>query len=233
VVRRPAAALFDLDGTLVDREPLMGEAVRRACGRVGVGIDAEVLAATVGRAWPDVYELLAVHRRTGWSLEGFLARVHAEADRLTAGGWPVAVLDGGVELIGHLRGQGVPTGIVTGSTRRELDAVVAQLGLGGVLTTTLAAEDYRVGKPAPDGFLRAAAQLGVPPHDCVVFEDSEVGVAAARAAGMRVVATEAANPAPGHPAHQDLSGADRTVRSLTEVDDALLDELLAGPPPRE
>lgn len=232
-MRRPAAALFDLDGTLVDREPLMGEALRRACAGAGVDVPTETLAATVGRAWPDVYERLAVSRRAGWSFDRFMARVHAEADRLTADGWPVAVLDGGVDLLARLHGHGVPTGIVTGSTRRELDAVVADLGLGGVLTTTLAAEDYRDGKPAPDGFLRAAARLGVAPGDCVVFEDSEVGVAAARVAGMRVVATAAANPPPGHPAHQDLSGAHRTVRSLAEVDDALLAGLLEARRPGE
>lgn len=227
-MRRPAAALFDLDGTLIDREPLMAEAVRRSCADAGVHLPDDLLAATVGRAWPDVHHLLGIEQRIGWSLEGFLTTVHAVAEALVADGWPVAVLDGGVELVARLHRDGVPTAIVTGSTRRELDVAVAHLGLGRLLTTTFAAEDYPAGKPAPDGFLLAAGHLGVTPAGCVVFEDSEVGVAAARAAGMPVVATAAANPPPGHPAHQDLSGADRTVRSLLEVDDRLIHAVLSA-----
>jgi beta-phosphoglucomutase-like phosphatase (HAD superfamily) len=218
----PSAALFDLDGTIVDTERLKSLALARACDGVDAPIPAEVLDALVGRAWPDVFRVLDLDRRAGWDLEAFVDAVMVETGRLLDDGWAIEPLPGAVELIDRLHGGGVPVGIVTGSYRRELDVVIDLLGLDGRLAVTLTAEDYTRGKPDPECYLAAAAVLGLSPRCCIAIEDSAPGIASARAAGMPVIATAAANPAPGRAGHQDQSGADAVVPDLTGVTASVL-----------
>ncbi len=221
---RPAAVLFDFDGTLIDREPLIERAVVAVCH--SAGLEPPAGSVVIGRAWQDIHADLAVADRLGWSVADLVDRTRAEAAaRIAAGDRPV-VIAGGADLIARLATAGIPVAIVSGSTRAELDDGIEQLGIGSHLRFRLGAEDYRSGKPDPEGFLLAATRLGVAPGGCVVFEDSSVGIAAGLAAGMRVVGVAQANRAPGHPGHQDLSAAHRVVSDLTEVDDRLLASVL-------
>jgi beta-phosphoglucomutase-like phosphatase (HAD superfamily) len=222
---RIVAAFFDLDGTLIDREPLMQEAVRQVTHERGLGFTDDDLAPLVGRAWQDVFRALDIGPGTGWDLAAFVGRVQDRAELLVRDGFETRVLDGGVELIHRLAGRGVPVWMVTGSLRREADVAIEQLGLGPVLDGSLAAEDYARGKPDPECYRTAAERIGVASalrSRCLVVEDSRPGVAAGRAAGMRVLATADANPPEGHPSHQDLRGAHVVVPALTAVDDDVL-----------
>lgn len=221
----PTAAFFDLDGTLIDREPLMQEAIRQVGLAQGLGFSDDDLAPLVGRAWQDVHVALAIEPRTGWDLPTFLTHVLGCGSQLLRDGFETRVLAGGVELVRRLHDAGIPVWLVTGSLRREADHAIAQLGLGDVLGGSLAAEDYVRGKPDPECYLTAAARLGLAAdqHDrCLVVEDSQPGVAAGRGAGMRVLATADANRPVGHPSHQDLGAAHVVVPSLAEVDDDVL-----------
>jgi sugar-phosphatase len=218
----PAAALFDLDGTLVDREPLMTEAVSRVIVAGDIPPVRGPASAFVGRSWFDVYRAFDVEAAAGWSFDGFIGRVMAAADELVAGGFPVRVLDGGRALMQRLTDAGTPIAIVTGSLRAEVPPALAQAGVADLVGLVVAAEDYGPGKPDPTCYRTAAERLGVAAASCVVFEDSTVGVAAGRAAGMVVVATADANPAPDHPAHQDLSAAHVIVPTLAAVTDEML-----------
>jgi len=116
---------------------------------------------------------------------------------------------------------GLPLAIVTGSSRVEAGQALAALGLGAAFRVVFAAEDVARSKPAPDGYLAAAARLEVEPQRCLVVEDSSAGIAAGRAAGMTVVAVRAGNFA-GH----DQSLAHHTVDTLDDLDGAFLEELL-------
>jgi HAD superfamily hydrolase (TIGR01509 family) len=113
-----------------------------------------------------------------------------------------------------------PLAIVTGSSRVEAAQALDALGLRDAFRVVLAAEDVPRSKPAPDGYLAAAAALGVAPPECLVIEDSAHGIAAGRAAGARVVAVSAGNFA-GH----DQRGAERVLATLDEITDAFLDAL--------
>jgi beta-phosphoglucomutase-like phosphatase (HAD superfamily) len=117
-------------------------------------------------------------------------------------------IPGSVELFRTLAAR-YPAGIVSGSTRRDVEHGIHMLGLDGLVEVYIGSEDTPRGKPAPDGFLLAARQLKTPAEACVVFEDSCAGVRAAKAAGMRCVALAR----PGRPV-QDLSGADLVVETL-------------------
>lgn len=220
----PAAALFDFDGTLIDREPLIELAVVRACRAQGFEpADGSIL---IGRAWQDLHADLGVGPALGWTVADLVDRARAEAALLVAEGHEPRLIEGGADLMARLAGHGVPVAIVSGSTRAELADGIAQLGVGHLLHHHLGAEDYSAGKPHPEGFLLAARRIGVDPSRCVVFEDSTVGVAAGLAAGMRVIAVSQANREPGHPGHQDLGAAHRVVPDLRAVTDDLLAEVL-------
>ena len=224
----PDAALFDFDGTLIDREPLVELAVVRACRAQGFEpADGSIL---IGRAWQDLHADLGVGPALGWSVPDLVDRARAEAALLVAEGHEPRRIEGGAELMARLAGHGVAIAIVSGSTRAELADGIGQLGVAHLLHHHLGAEDYSAGKPHPEGFLLAAQRIGADPARCVVFEDSTVGVAAGLAAGMRVVAVSQANRPPGHPGHQDLGSAHRVVPDLRAVTDDLLAEVLALAP---
>jgi beta-phosphoglucomutase-like phosphatase (HAD superfamily) len=209
-----AAALFDMDGTLVDREPLMTAAVVDVMAATALAVAEPVAASWVGRSWHDIHAELAVAHHTGWDLAEWHGRIVARAEGLLAEGFDVRELEGGAELMAWFATAGVPVAVVTGSTHPEVDHVLATLGVADLVEVVVASGDYGRGKPDPEPFTLAARRLGVEPARCVAFEDSEAGIRSARAAGMTVVATAEANPPAGHVAHQDLAGADVVVPSL-------------------
>ncbi len=215
------AVLFDLDGTLVDSERESGLAMALALEEgLGVRVSQEELDFIVGRSWHEIdTRLRAAHgARLGWSLERLIdestrarARVIAEQG--------MRILPGAVETVRRL-GQGRVRALVTGSGRAAARQALDVLGLVDEFAVLFASEDYARGKPAPDGYLAAAAQLGVQPLDCLVVEDSRAGIAAGRDAGMTVVAVSI-----GNYLAQDQSAAHRIVPTLYDLTDELLAEL--------
>jgi beta-phosphoglucomutase-like phosphatase (HAD superfamily) len=217
--------LFDLDGTLVDREHLLGSALAEVMAVRGRPMTIEAIRSFVGASWCDVYERLEVEDALDVPFEDWHAEVLDVADGLAAAGFAVRRLDGAVELLRRLAATEVVVGIVTGSTRRELAEAADELDIAHLLAVTVGAEDYARGKPAPDAYLTATTELGLDPTRCVAVEDSTVGVAAAVAAGLAVVGTTEANE--GTASEQDLGAAHLVSRDLASVSIAELARLVA------
>ncbi len=213
----PLAVVFDMDGTLVDRETLVNRATEMVLSEHGVAITTEQEIAVLGRAWQDTYEIFDVADKTGWDLDEFCRRALERHDELVASGEKMTVLTGGPALIKTLHQRGIRVVIVSGSTRAEVDAVVAGLELEEYLEFWMGSEDYTRGKPDPEPYLIAAERLGIHPSQICVFEDSEAGIRSANAAGMRVVANSENNRSLASPVRQDLSEADTIVDSLDDV----------------
>jgi len=220
-------AMFDLDGTLLDREPLVMQGILRACAAAGLDLTTEEASCALGRAWQDVHASLDVEHRLGWTLHDFIDEVFVHAEAIAAEGGGPRVLPGARELVLAIRDAGIPVALVTGSRHSEVTPALEQLDLVGVFDELVAADDYENGKPSPEPYLLGAHRLGVRPQDCVAFEDSWVGVTSALAAGCAVVAADAANFPEGHPARQDLDHASWRVPSLAHVTVTLLRERLA------
>jgi sugar-phosphatase len=221
----PAAALFDMDGTLVDSESMMGAALARALTEAGAPLTTEEAQRLgLGRSWVDVHADLRVRERIGWDVHEMVDRAIQSA--LEAGD-VARTLTGAVELVHELAEAGVPVGVVSGSLRGEVHATVARLGIAHLLACAHGAEDYPRGKPDPSGYLGAAALVGAEPSRCVVFEDSVAGIRAGLAAGMVVVANAETNQPPGTAGHQDVSSAHVVVEHLGLVTLDLLTDLLA------
>ena len=187
------ALIFDLDGLLVDSEPLTHLAVNALLRRHGsaLALTPELVERLTGRRIPEILAVLA-------ELGGItvpLAELNEdfEEQRLVTLRGRLRAFPGAAEVLAFGRAAGLRLGLATSSRRAYADAVLAEAGFAGRFDAEVTGEEVARGKPAPDAYLLAAARLGVAPAACVVFEDAPNGVAAAVAAGMRAVAIPAAD----------------------------------------
>lgn len=203
------AVLFDMNGVIVDDEPLHFSAFRLALRAQRIRLHAAAYAAHfAGRTDRDGATAFAASAGA-FDVGRVIADKAATYRRLAARG--LRAYPGVAALLGALRQAAVPIALVTGAPRREVGAVLSALGLVGTFDAIVTGDDVRAGKPAPEGFLAAAAALGLAPASCVVVEDSPSGVLSARAAGMACVAVCHTHPADA------LAAADRIVGALREL----------------
>jgi len=200
--------IYDLDGTLLDTEPLYQLATQEILDRYGVTLSVELRSRMVGRPTPIAARLLV--EATGIPLTP--AAFAEERDRRLAALFrTVRPTRGAAALTAHLRAHGVPQAIATSSLRHSMAAKrESNPAWFDSFDAVVTAEDVEHGKPAPDIFLEAARRLGAAPEACLVFEDAPAGVQGALAAGMWVVAL----PEPGH-THL-IGGAHQTLAHLEE-----------------
>lgn len=213
------AVIFDMDGVLVDSEPIYREAARLEAADLGFTLTDADLDRFTGLAAERMWSEL--RGRFGLT-EPIPALIEREVDRFLAliAGRELHPMPGIPEFLTRLRQAGIPVAVASSSRRRVVERVIARLGLADILRVRIAGEDVTAGKPAPDIFLQAAARLGIPPAACFVVEDSANGVRAAGAAGMRCIGFR--NPNSGN---QDLTGADPIIR---RIDPAGLLRLIVG-----
>lgn len=211
---KPAAFLFDLDGTLVDTEMVWARAivdfVVEKGGRASV---AQILELVVGRNWLDIHR--ALHERypmlgeTTAMQDSIALRRYYERHATDPQSMRIESSIAFFRRVSEL----APCAIVSGSPHDDVVELAAFCGLTDCVKLVLGAEDYEAGKPSPSGYLKAAALLGVDPAACVVIEDSSVGVASGVAAGMKVIALERGTTVP-----QRYDGETWRVEDLSEID---------------
>lgn len=177
------AYLFDCDGTIADSMPLHYLAWRRALGEWKCDFDERLFYEWGGRPTTEIIATLNTMR-------GLKMPVQEVADRKEALYYEfLPRLKAIPEVLEHIEAQHgrIPFAVVSGSTRESVEASLRSLSLLDRFDTLVCAGDYKNAKPAPDAFLVAAERLGVKPEACLVFEDTEMGIQAARAAGMASV----------------------------------------------
>ncbi|MEU0354385.1 HAD-IA family hydrolase [Streptomyces cyaneofuscatus] len=197
----PQAVLLDMDGTLVDTEPLWLDAAREVAAAHGHALTDEEGAGVLGRTCADTAAYLATLS------PGTTADEALESDLedtfLAAVEKGVRLRPGARDLLDRLADGNIPAALVSASPRRVVDAVLKTLG-AEVFRTTVADGETDRSKPHPDPYLEAAARLRLPPGACLVVEDSPTGIAAAEAAGCRVVAVPSATPVDAAPGRRVL-----------------------------
>ena len=180
----PRAVIFDMDGLMIDSEVIYQMAWRRAIREFDREMPDKTFRRFLGRNSPDSHTLLAEIYGVEFDAAGFMGRCNGIADEhIATHGIPHK--PGLGDLLLSLEKHGMRKGVAT-STRREwalrsLGPLVARFE---VLTT---GDEVARGKPAPDIFLLCAERLNAAPHECLVLEDSEAGIRAAHAAGMRAI----------------------------------------------
>jgi mannitol-1-/sugar-/sorbitol-6-/2-deoxyglucose-6-phosphatase len=209
------AVVFDMDGVLLDSEPIWRAVEREVFAGLGIEVTEAELMRTMGVRIADV--VAGWYARHPW--EGPTPQEVAEeivervADTIRREG---RLNDGAVEAIDHFHGLGLPLALASSSPMRLIRAVLSMGGLEDRIDVVLTAEEEERGKPDPAVYLTAARRLGVAPERCLAIEDSLTGIRAAKAAGMVCIAL------PEHPAEEARdAGADLVLDSLKELDDRI------------
>jgi beta-phosphoglucomutase family hydrolase len=214
------AALFDMDGLMINTEPLQSKAYEAVLVSHGKQpqFNAEGVVQAVGVREKDNWELIKnrhglqhdttalMEQRTGVYMEILKQNLTPQP--------------GLINLLELLKRHGIKMAVASSSTLEHINIVLDGLKVADFFDVVVSSHSIAHGKPAPDIFLLAADQLGVAPKDCVVLEDAQSGIEAGRAAGAKVVAVPNA-----FTKSHDYSKADIVVRSLEEVDWKMLSSL--------
>jgi HAD superfamily hydrolase (TIGR01509 family) len=202
------AVIFDLDGVLVDSEPLWEDVRRRFAVGHGGRWDANAQRTMMGMSSAEWARFMRNELGVAVDEPDIVAGVVEDmAARYRA---DVPLLSGAVDAVGRLAARW-PLGLASSSNRPLIDIVLAAAGLDVYFAATVSSEEVPHGKPAPDVYLEVSRRLGVHPSECAAIEDSTNGLLAAQAAGMRVVAVPRADFPPRPEA---LACADAVIPSL-------------------
>ncbi len=208
------AVLFDMDGLMIDSEPLAKEAWRQTLARYGRTVDETLFDRLLGLRQFECSRLLCE-----WlGLAQDPAVLMRERNELFMAMLPgrLRAMPGLFELLDWLKAHDIPRALVTSGLTSYVNAVLSELALDGTFSQVVTGETVSRGKPAPDGYLLAAERLGLLPENCLVLEDAPNGIAAAKAAGMLCWAVPNE-----YTRALDLSAADQIFLSLLAVRAAL------------
>lgn len=225
------AVIFDMDGCLVDSEPMSLQTLAQMMAAEGLDTNMDelrrrFLGVSIQSIVSHIAEVLERDDLPDFARtfeERLLARYPAE----------LQVIPGIPALLDDLASHGVAVAIATGSSVRRLGITLQVAGLTDRFGAMIfSADQVRHGKPAPDLFLLAAERLGIPPHACAVMEDSPHGITGARAAGMRAVGFVGGSHLHGmqddHARRLTDAGAATVLSDLTGMTTALLDRQARG-----
>jgi HAD superfamily hydrolase (TIGR01509 family) len=179
------ALIFDMDGLLVDSEPVAERAMADFLRRHGHELRPEVVGQLLGRRASEGIALVAEVYGLPGDLDEYV-RVFDEM-RLAALYGNLRPMPGAAEVIAFARQAGLRIALATSNLRPHADVTLTEAALAGLFDAEVTGDEVERGKPAPDIFLRAAERLGVEPAVCLVLEDAPAGVQAAAAAGMRAI----------------------------------------------
>lgn len=205
------AVIFDMDGVIIDSEPVYNGIHEKMLRDFGVKEILDVPEDYTGMTNSAVFKIVREKynlKQTAEEISAYQLKVILEEfSRLED-----EPIDGIRDLLAFLKEQQIKTAIASSSARKLIETVVKKFNLMAFFDVIVSGEEVPAGKPAPDVFLEAARQLHVSPEDCLVIEDSKNGTIAAKAAGMSCIGFK--NPNSGN---QDLSRADNVVLSIRDI----------------
>ena len=196
------AVIFDMDGVLVDSEPLYMAVERQSFARYGVELSEREQARFVGTSQQQMWREIKVMYGLEVAIAELIAEHQQQVLRVLRQS-PLVAMPGAARLLELLGQWGIGCALASSSPRILVECVLERIGLGRCFQQVICGDEVRLSKPDPQIFLLAAARLGVAPHRCLVIEDSYHGVTAAKAAGMHCIGL--LNPNSGE---QSLEGAD-------------------------
>ena len=221
-----AAAIFDFDETMIDLEAqhvIASEELCRSMGADYMQIPESSRTASGRRIIDDVQEMKEIF---GWSepLDQLLARRQAAFDEACSRS-ELRLMPGVERVVRELHASGITLAVTSSAVGASIDRILRRFGLRDLFAAIIDGSQVVHGKPDPEAYVVTATRLGVRADECVVFEDSTVGVQAARAAGMFCIAVRNPNAS----MRQDLSAADLVIESFEALEVAPLTRSVPRP----
>ena len=216
---RYRAILFDMDGVLVDSEPLFLAAINRLLVEEGVEPvsvqenEEFLIGTTIGETWRQ----LKLHRPLPKPTEEYVSRYDDIVRQVMQE--ELEPQPGVRELLAACNRRGLPKAVASSSLHMWVDLKLRAIGLTGAFDAVLGGDDVSRGKPQPEIYLKAAERLGVPAGECIAIEDSPVGIAAAVASGAYTIAVRTE-----YTRNLDVSQAHTILETLEDFDLSLLAE---------
>jgi HAD superfamily hydrolase (TIGR01509 family) len=215
------AIVLDMDGLMVDSEPLARRAWDRVLAEYGYILDDAIYRSIIGHKTNESAAILIKAYDLSLEPEEFAHKKKKELAEIRTGGVPA--MPGLFELHVQIANRNLPWGVATSSPRSDAEQTLEQLGLAASCQSITGGDEVGRGKPAPDTYLLAAERLGIPARRCLAVEDSGPGCQAALAAGMMVAAVPNADTRAA-----DFSAVDYVFPSLHDLAgriDAMVAEL--------
>lgn len=203
--------IFDMDGVLVDSEPVHKKILQEVFARLGLSLPAPYHDSLTGMAPVPLWEKIAHDYQLSQSPEALLA-LHKNIFFELMPQYEISEVPGATDLVKRLYHKGFPLAIASSSPPELIALFTEKLQIRSYFAQVVSGATLKRSKPFPDIFLRAAELLGASPAQCIVIEDSHNGVLAAKRAGMYCIGLQ--NP---HSGTQDLSLADMQVKALSEI----------------
>lgn len=206
------AVVLDMDGVIIDSEPLHKQVEQEMLKELGVNLPHEehIKFAGVGK---EMWTILK--ERFGYNREVDENELHKEKrDRYLRQlrSKPIEPINGIIDLVSTAKKAGLKVAVASSSSLENIELVTKSVGIFDKLDFAVSGDDIPRTKPHPDIFLRTSELLNIPPHECLVIEDSANGIKAAKDAGMYCIAFS--NPNSGN---QNLSLADNVIDKITEA----------------
>ena len=213
-----SAIIFDLDGTVLSNEDEYGAAFANVLRSLGAKVNLEyphVGGIGVKENWPGLLKKYKIN--TEKTTDELARQTQQEYLKQLS---KVQLKDGFEVFVRELKASEIPIALATSNVRLMLEETFNKIDIEGYFDAVTTGEEVMAKKPAPDLFLKTAQKLGVEPSECLVFEDSGAGIAAAKAAGMKAVAI-----ARDEDHAKSLTAADLVIRNYKEVSPEILSRL--------
>ena len=210
LLKNKIVAIFDLDGTLVNNEPVKGEALAETCRRHGGRSEGEIYKEVVGNRYEVVRNYFCENAQISIDDDAFdntLKEVYLDLLKTE-----VDLTDGAGEFLDSLKMNHLKTGLVSSAQRWMVNSVLKRFSMDSVFDLKIVREDVQNHKPSPEAYLLALEKLKLEKNSVIVFEDSSSGLVAAQEAGCEVIAIRHA-----YNQHQDFSSALMEIESFKEI----------------
>ena len=212
------AVIFDMDGVIIDSEPLHIKSDLMLLSDFGIAVENDVLNQYVGTADAEMWADLRERFSLDISVDEIMVK-SIENKKQIFSSVELEAVKGVRELLHEIKSKKLSIGLASSSPADIIELILQRIEIREYFETIVSGQEVPKGKPEPDIFLKAAKLLGKRPENCIVIEDSEHGVKAAKRAGMKCIGF--ISPGSGR---QDLSEADNIASSMESVKDIILEE---------
>ena len=221
-MRIPEAVIFDMDGVLIDSEPIHIGIEKQLFDKLGIDVSETVHRSYMGASNEFMYSDL----RSRFNLSESVTEL-IESDELFRSDYfhrldTIPANDGLISLLGQIKTAGLKLAVATSSSPEIANLLLNKCGIAPFFDAIVTTSEAGKSKPSPDVYLLAAQRIGVSPEDCIVFEDSPNGLLSAKSAGMFCVVIQSDSGL-----IQKLSKADYLIQSFTEITLTRLTDLFA------